>query len=51
MEQAQDNAVFRRAADFIVVPVTPRRLLALEQLGYRRVRPDLTVNLALYEKQ
>ena len=51
MEQAQDNAVYRRVPDFVVVPTTPRRLKALEERGYRRVHPDLTVNLALYEKQ
>lgn len=51
MEQMQDEAVYRRVPDFVVVPTTPRRLKALEERGYRRVHPDLTVNLALYEKQ
>ena len=50
MELAQDKAVYSRVPDFVVVPTTPRRLRALEERGYRRVHPELSVNLALYQR-
>ena len=50
MEQAQDMAVYNRVPDFVVVPNNPRRLRGLEERGYRRVHPELSVNLALYQR-
>lgn len=50
MELSQDKAVFNREADFVVVPTTPRRLKALEERGYRRIHPELSVNIALYQR-
>lgn len=51
MELAQDEAVYRRDADFIVVPNNPRRLRALEERGYRRVHPEITSNLILFQRK
>lgn len=51
MELAQDEAVYSRDADFVVVPNNPRRLRALEERGYRRVHPEITSNLILFQRK